>query len=213
MNLIKYVGWFFYIFIVLVTLKVNRSGITLILTGLSTGIGFALKDTLENLFYGISLMAGRVKIGDMIECDGVRGKVTSINYQCTMVETLDGSVMAFLNSQLFNKNFKNITRNHGFELAKISVGVAYGAKINEVRNMIIKRLNTLNCFEKAKGISVLFDNFGESSVDLSITVWIPVATKYSALSTVKEEIYNVLNENGIEIPFPQQDIYVKQMSK
>ena len=213
MNLIKYVGWFFYIFIVLVTLKVNRSGITLILTGLSTGIGFALKDTLENLFYGISLMAGRVKIGDMIECDGVRGKVTSINYQCTMVETLDGSVMAFLNSQLFNKNFKNITRNHGFELAKISVGVAYGAKINEVRDMIIKRLNTLNCFEKAKGISVLFDNFGESSVDLSITVWIPVATKYSALSTVKEEIYNVLNENGIEIPFPQQDIYVKQMSK
>jgi len=118
MNIIKYIGWGIYIYIVLVTLHVNRAGITLILTGLSTGIGFAMKDTLENLFYGLSLMNGRVKIGDVIECDGVRGKVNNINYQSTLVETTDGSVIAFLNSQLFTKNFKNMTRNHGYEMAK-----------------------------------------------------------------------------------------------
>ena len=209
MNIIKYIGWGIYIYIVLVTLHVNRTGITFILTGLSTGIGFAMKDTLENLFYGLSLMNGRVKIGDVIECDGVRGKVKNINYQSTMVETIDGSVIAFLNSQLFTKNFKNMTRNHGYEMAKITVGVAYGSKIDKVREIIIDRISHLNCYDTKKGIQVLFQNFGESSVDLLVIVWVRVNTKVAYISLIKENIYSALNDNGIEIPFPQADLHIR----
>ena len=208
MNIIKYIGWGIYIYIVLVTLHVNRAGITLILTGLSTGIGFAMKDTLENLFYGLSLMNGRVKIGDVIECDGVRGKVNNINYQSTLVETIDGSVIAFLNSQLFTKNFKNMTRNHGYEMAKITVGVAYGSKIDQVREMIIERISKLDCYDPKKGIQVLFQNFGESSVDLLVVVWVRVKSQVADIALIKENIYSVLNENGIEIPFPQTAIHI-----
>ena len=210
MNLMKYFGWGLFIYICMVTLQVNRAGITLILTGLSTGIGFAMKDTLENLFYGLSLMSGRVKIGDLIECDGVRGWVTNINYQSTMVETLDGSVIAFLNSQLFSKNFKNLTQNHGYELAQLSVGVAYGSHVDRVRQIIIDRLNTLDCYDKKKGIQVLFDNFGESSVDLKVVLWTPVKTRLTDLPRIKENIYDALNQGGIEIPFPQTDIHIRQ---
>ena len=209
MNIIKYIGWGIYIYIVLVTLHVNRTGITFILTGLSTGIGFAMKDTLENLFYGLSLMNGRVKIGDVIECDGVRGKVNNINYQSTLVETIDGSVIAFLNSQLFTKNFKNMTRNHGYEMAKITVGVAYGSKIDHVRQMIIDRISHLNCYDPKKGIQVLFQNFGESSVDLLVVVWVRVNSQVADIALIKENIYSVLNENGIEIPFPQADLHIR----
>ena len=209
MNIIKYVGWGIYIYIVLVTLDVNRTGITFILTGLSTGIGFAMKDTLENLFYGLSLMNGRVKIGDVIECDGVRGKVNNINYQSTLVETLDGSVIAFLNSQLFTKNFKNMTRNHGYEMAKITVGVAYGSKVDKVRELIIDRISHLDCYDPDKGIQVLFQNFGESSVDLLVVVWVRVKSQVADIALIKENIYSVLNENGIEIPFPQSDIHIR----
>lgn len=208
-NILKYIGWGIYIYIVLVTLSVNRAGITLILTGLSTGIGFAMKDTLENLFYGLSLMSGRVKIGDIIECDGVRGKVDNINYQSTMVETIDGSVIAFLNSQLFSKNFKNLTRNHGYEKAVVSVGVAYGSHVDQVRNVIVERLNTLNIFDKKKGVQVLFENFGDSSVDLVVVLWLKVSTIVADTAVVKEHIYNALNDNGIEIPFPQCDVNMK----
>ena len=208
MNLMKYLGWGLYIYIVMVTLHVNRAGITLILTGLSTGIGFAMKDTLENLFYGLSLMSGRVKIGDMIECDGIRGRVTNINYQSTMVETLDGSVIAFLNSQLFSKNFKNMTRNHGYELAQVGVGVAYGSHIDRVRDMIVQRLSTLKCYDAKKGIRVLFDNFGDNSVDLKVVLWTPVATRLADMATIKEAIYDVLRENNVEIPFPQRDVHI-----
>ena len=209
MNIIKYIGWGIYIYIVLVTLHVSRTGITFILTGLSTGIGFAMKDTLENLFYGLSLMNGRVKIGDVIECDGVRGKVKNINYQSTLVETNDGSVIAFLNSQLFTKNFKNMTRNHGYEMAKITVGVAYGSEIDKVRKMIIERISKLNCYDPNKGVQVLFQNFGESSVDLLVVVWVRVFSQVADIALVKENIYAVLNENGIEIPFPQTDLHIR----
>jgi small-conductance mechanosensitive channel len=209
MNIIKYIGWGIYIYIVLVTLHVNRTGITFILTGLSTGIGFAMKDTLENLFYGLSLMNGRVKIGDVIECDGVRGKVSNINYQSTLVETVDGSVIAFLNSQLFTKNFKNMTRNHGYEMAKITVGVAYGSKIDKVREMIIERIKLLDCYQPEKGVQVLFQNFGESSVDLLVIVWVRVASQVADIALIKENIYTVLNENDIEIPFPQADVHIR----
>ena len=209
MNIIKYVGWGIYIYIVLVMLQVSRTGITFILTGLSTGIGFAMKDTLENLFYGLSLMNGRVKIGDVIECDGVRGKVNNINYQSTLVETIDGSVIAFLNSQLFTKNFKNMTRNHGYEMAKITVGVAYGSKVDKVRELIIDRISQLDCYDPDKGIQVLFQNFGESSVDLLVVVWVRVKSQVADIALIKENIYSVLNENGIEIPFPQSDIHIR----
>ncbi len=209
MNIIKYIGWGIYVYIVLVTLHVNRTGITFILTGLSTGIGFAMKDTLENLFYGLSLMNGRVKIGDVIECDGVRGKVSNINYQSTLVETIDGSVIAFLNSQLFTKNFKNMTRNHGYEMAKITVGVAYGSKIDQVRDMIIDRISHLDCYDPKKGVQVLFQNFGESSVDLLVIVWVRVASQAADIARIKENIYDVLNNNGIEIPFPQADVHIR----
>ncbi len=211
MNIIKYIGWGIYIYIVLVTLQVSRTGITFILTGLSTGIGFAMKDTLENLFYGLSLMNGRVKIGDVIECDGVRGKVSNINYQSTLVETIDGSVIAFLNSQLFTKNFKNMTRNHGYEMAKITVGVAYGSKIDQVREKIIERISLLDCYDPKKGVQVLFQNFGESSVDLLVVVWVRVASQVADIALIKENIYCVLNENGIEIPFPQADIHIHSL--
>lgn len=210
MNLMKYFGWGLFIYICMVTLRVNRAGITLILTGLSTGIGFAMKDTLENLFYGLSLMSGRVKIGDMIECDGVRGRVTNINYQSTMVETLDGSVIAFLNSQLFSKNFKNLTKNHGYELAQLEVGVAYGSNVDQVRKLIIDRLSKLDCFDHKKGIQVLFKDFGESSVDLEVVLWTPVKTRLTDLARIKEQIYDALNQGGIEIPFPQADIHIRQ---
>ena len=210
MNLMKYFGWGLFIYICMVTLQVNRAGITLILTGLSTGIGFAMKDTLENLFYGLSLMSGRVKIGDLIECDGTRGWVTNINYQSTMVETLDGSVIAFLNSQLFSKNFKNLTQNHGYELAQLSVGVAYGSHVDQVRQLIIDRLSALDCYDKKKGIQVLFDNFGDSSVDLKVVLWTPVKTRLTDLPRIKENIYDALNQGGIEIPFPQTDVHIRQ---
>lgn len=212
-NIATIVVWTLYIMVAMVILKISRSGLVVAIGGMSTGIGFALKDTIENLFYGISLMTGRLHIGDIIECDGIRGKVTDLNYQSTLIEPVDGSVIAFLNSQLFQKNFKNLTRNHGFEMVTVPVGVAYGTNVEKARDLVLQRLSKLNCYNKSKTPTILFSNFGDNSVDLVLSVWVPVARKVAAISEIKENIYNVFNENGIEMPFPQRDIYLHQVKE
>lgn len=213
MNIITIVVWGVYLIIVMKILHVDNTGIIAVLAGMSTGIGLALKDLIENLFYGISLMTGRVKVGDIVELDGVRGSVNNINYQSTLVETIDGSIIAFQNSQLFTKNFKNLTKNHGNKLVKIPIGIAYGTNVEQVRHLLYENLGKLDCWVQKKGMQILFDNFGESSVDLVLVCWVPVIKELSAVSQMKEVIYKTFNENNIEIPFPQRDVYIRRMVK
>ena len=215
-NIIAICCWGLYFIISIKLLKIPSTAISVISAGLATGVGFAMKDLLENFFYGISLMTGRVRVGDYIECDGIRGKVDSITYQSTQIITGDGCVIAFLNSSLFSKNFKNITRNHSYEWVKVPVGVAYGSNVEEVRQMLIKAVNNLeekapdgrDIIDTTRPVSVVFDEFGDNSVNLFVTYWVLVEEKFSKTGQVKEAIYNTLNEHNIEIPFPQRDVHI-----
>ncbi len=218
-NVIGILCWGLYFIIVLVVLNVPRSGISIVSAGLATGLGFAMQSILENFFYGISLMTGRIHVGDYIECDGIAGRVESITYQSTQIVTPDGCVIAFMNSALFSKNFKNMTRNHRYELIKIPIGVAYGSNVEEVRKMLTEALMPV-CLEKnADGqcitnveeqpMKVTFMNFGDSSIDLAVCIWMLVEEKVALTGRVKEIIYNTLNANNIEIPFPQRDVHIK----
>ena len=202
--------WGLFVFTALIIMNANYNGLLMVMGGLSMGIGFALKDTIENIISGLSLMLGRLRQGDMIECDGYRGRVSSLGYRSTMIETLDGSIIAFQNSQLFNKNFRNMTRNHKFECVKVEVGISYGTDVERARKIILETLATLPFLSKVKKTSVVLDSFGDSAVNLGVWVWVPVMTKSSSLSSVREHIYNAFNEHGISIPFPQQDLYVKE---
>ncbi|MBO7626735.1 MAG: mechanosensitive ion channel family protein, partial [Paludibacteraceae bacterium] len=215
-NLISIVVWGIYFIFILFLLQVPKSGISIVTAGLATGLGFAMRDMINNFFYGITLMTGRVRVGDFIECDGVRGKVESITYQSTQLITLDGCVVAFLNSTLFTKTFKNLTRNHGYELVKLPVGVAYGTDVEKVRKILEEKLGQLRAektgvkpnIDPSKQISVYFNDFGDSSVNLYAVMWILVENKFVIVSKAKELIYNALNENNIEIPFPQRDLHI-----
>ena len=220
-NIIALLIWGIYVIAVFLMLHVPGTGIAIVTGGLSTGMGFASKSLLENFFYGISLMSGRVRVGDYIECDGIIGKVESITYQSTQITTLDGSVVAILNSDLFSKNFKNLTRNHQYERLAIPFGVSYGTNVEEVRRVIVEGVKTL-CKKTPDGrdivtpkhpILVAFSDFGSSSVDLLLIAWVLVDQKIAFTAQAKEKIYQVLNENNIEIPFPQQDIYIRSITQ
>jgi len=218
-NIISIVCWGLYIIIVLVLFKVPKGGISIVSAGLATGLGFAMQSILENFFYGMSLMSGRIHVGDYIECDGVAGKVENISYQSTQITTNDGSVITFLNSALFGKTFKNMTRNHRYELIKVPVGVAYGTDVEQVRQLLVEALQPI-CKEKTEDgqtltdtnipVTVAFSDFGESSVDLKVCIWMLVEQKIAITARVKEVIYNTLNKNNIEIPFPQRDLHIHQ---
>ena len=218
-NVISICVWGTYFIISIKMLKIPSTAISVISAGLATGVGFAMKDLLENFFYGISLMTGRVRVGDFIECDGIRGKVDSITYQSTQVVTADGCVIAFLNSSLFNKNFKNITKNHSYEMVAVPIGVAYGANVDEVRHLLVDEVKKLtdktpdgrDIISQKKPVSVVFDSFGDNSVNLFVTYWVLVEQKFLMTGRVKEVVYNTLNAHNIEIPFPQRDIHIRSV--
>ena len=205
-NIIAISLWGFYIIMIFLLLKIPTAA-------------FAMKDILNNFFYGVQLMSGRVRVGDFIECDGIRGKVDSINYQSTQIIASDGSVMAFPNATLFNKNFKNLTKNHSYELLSFDVGVKYGVDVDQVRGIIQEALEPLkkkdvygrDIVDPKYGIQVRFKDFGDNSVNLSVYQYITVDEHYAYPARAKELIYNALNAHGIEIPFPQRDLYIKSM--
>lgn len=211
-NVMQVIIWGIWLMITLNVFQVGKSWLLAIFAGLSTGLGFASKDILENIYYGISLMMGRVKVGDYIICDGTRGKVSSISYTSTMLEATDGSVIAFQNSQLFSKNYKNMTKNHGYELDILEVGIAYGSNVKEVKQILIDALMKLDCIYQDKGVKVLLKSFDDSCITLRIVVWVNVLTQAIDDATIMECIYDTLNDHNIEIPFPQREITIKQVN-
>ena len=212
-NVLQVIVWGAWLLITLGLFKVSSTWLVVVTGGLSTGIGFAMKDILENIYYGISLMAGRIKIGDYIICDGIRGKVSSINYTSTVIDALDGSTIAFQNSQLFTKNYKNMTKNDGYEVGVIEVGVAYGTNVKEVRELLIDAIAELGITNENKDIIVRLQSFDDSCITLKILVWLNVLTQGNDISVVMECIYDTLNNNGIEIPFPQREITIKHQQE
>ena len=211
-NVMQVIIWGIWLLIALNVFQVGKSWLLAIFAGLSTGLGFASKDILENIYYGISLMMGRVKVGDYIICDGTRGKVSSISYTSTMLEATDGSVIGFQNSQLFSKNYKNMTKNHGYELDILEVGIAYGSNVKEVKQILIDALMKLDCIYQDNGVKVLLKSFDDSCITLKIVVWVNVLTQAIDDATIMECIYDTLNDHNIEIPFPQREITIKQVN-
>ena len=209
-NVFQVIVWGLWLLISLGILHVSNTWLVVISGGLSTGIGFAMKDILENIYYGISLMAGRVKVGDWIELDGVRGKVASISYTSTQVEAIDGSVIAFTNSQLFTKNYKNLTKNHGYILATVPFGVAYGNNPKEVCQLVEKTVKNLNhpFIDNSKAAKAVFTEMADSSINFNLYCWVDAVKKAYAISDVMSAVYDELGRNGIEIPFPQRDVHI-----
>ena len=184
--------WMSYVVAVVAVLRIPTGSLSLVAGGLSAGIGLALKDILNNFIYGIQLMGGRLRVGDWIECDGVRGRVVAINYQCVVVETLEGTEMSFLNASLFGKNFNNLTRNNSYEFTKIVTGVAYGTDVK---------------------IKVVVADMADSSVNIAVKQHVLVPERIGYIDRAKEVIYDALNANGISIPFPQCDVHLVRDEK
>ena len=216
-SIISAVIWMIYTISLVEELKIPTGSLALVAGGLSAGIGIALKDIINNFIYGIQLMGGRLRVGDWIECEGVRGRVTGINYQCVQMETIEGTEMSFLNASLFGQSFNNLTRNNSYELTKIIVGVEYGTNVEKVRKVLkeaMKEMDTQdqygrNIVDPKRGIIIIVENMSDSSVDIAVKQYVLVPERVEFIERAKEVVYKALTNAGITIAFPQCDIHIK----
>ena len=215
-NVISILVWGIFTIVLFLLFNIPTGAISIVFAGLATGIGLAMRDILNNFIYGIQLMSGRLRAGDWVECDGIRGKVSSVSYQSTQIETLDGAVISFLNTALFNKNFKNLTRSTPYEFTKIVVGVKYGTDIETARRVLVEAMKPLQgvddtgmkIVDEKLGVYVTVEDFGDNSVSIAVKQFVLVPQRNSYLASARETIYKALNDAGIEIPFPQRDIHI-----
>ena len=134
---------------------------------------------------------------------------------------MEDTLIAFTNTTLFNKNFKNLTSNNAYEFVKVTVGVRYGTDVEKLRAILLEGSQALmtkdkygrNIVDPKRGITIAFDNFGASSVDVALKQYVLVEEEIGYIARAKELVYKILNENGIEIPFPQQDVYIKSIER
>lgn len=209
-NVIQVFIWGIWLMLSLSIMHISVAWLLAISGGLSTGIGFASKDIIENIYYGASLMAGRIKVGDWIQIEGTMGKVMSINYTSTVIESLYGEVITYQNAQLFTKNYKNLTRNHGYVLVVIPFCVAYGSNLKEVTNLVEGTLNNMHhqWIDQTKRVKCVVSEMADSSVNFKLFVWADAPKQSYVISDVLKCVYDTLNTNGISIPFPQRDVHL-----
>ena len=215
-SIISVLIWMCFAVVVIYIWRIPTGSLGLVAGGFSAGIGLALKDVINNFIYGIQLMGGRLRVGDWIECEGVRGKVTAINYQCVQAETIEGTEMSFLNSSLFGKNFNNLTRNNSYELTIVTVGVAYGTEIQRVREVLVEGMQKMrtkdqygrDIVDPDYGFNVVVGNMSDSAVDINVKQMVLVAERVGYVDRAKEVIYDALNAAGITIAFPQCDVHL-----
>lgn len=191
-------AWLIYIVTVMIILDINKAGLIAAVGGASVGIGFALKDTFENFFSGMSLMTGRLRPGDILQYEGERGKVLNIGIISTTMETEDGPIMTMPNRQLFEKNFKNMTRNHQVELRHITFDISADNDPKSVRNLILDCFRDIDGVDNSRKHVVIMRNFGSGVMRVELKVWIDSEKYLATEPAVREAVFEAFRTNGIQ---------------
>jgi len=180
-------------------------------------VGFAAKDTLANLFSGISIVADApYKLGDYVVIDtGERGKVTHVGMRSTRILTRDDVEVTIPNAVIANAKIVNESGGPWVKhRIRVPVGVAYGSDVDEVCELLEKTANAHPRVVKQPAPRVRMRAFGASSLDFELLAWIDHP---QLRGLIRHEllivIYKALNENEIVIPFPQTDIHLRSMPK
>ncbi|MFC6631985.1 mechanosensitive ion channel family protein [Microbulbifer taiwanensis] len=179
---------------------------------LSVAIGLAFKDIFENFFAGILILwRFPFEEGDVIECEGIVGRVEAVEVRNTNIRRMTGELVVVPNLFLF-KNPCEILTNRNKRRVSITAGVAYGEDVAEAVGVIEKALASCRTVRDDEPIQVFPQAFGDSSIDIEVTWWTgstPFAVREST-GEVITAVKKALDEAGIEIPFPYRTLTFKE---
>ncbi len=191
-------------------LSVSFDRLTIVLSALGVGIGFGLQGIVNNVVSGFVLLTERpVRLRDKVEIDGVLGHVSNIGIRASTIRTFDGAEVIVPNGDLISGRVVNWTLSARRQRVTIPVGVAYGTDPNKVLG-ILRRLAAENeKVFKTPAPLALFRGFGESSLDFELRIFMDPSDVLEVPSAVTVAINDALTEAGVEIPFPQRDLHIR----
>ncbi len=194
----------------------NINTLVVVLGALSFGVGFGLRNVADNFFSGLILLIERpIKVTDRIEVAGTFGTVVEIRARSTTVRTNDNIDIIVPNSQFISNQVTNLSYHDKKVRFKVPVGVHYDSDVELVRKALLEAASECGNVLSEPAPAVRLIGFGDSSVDFELRVWTDSLYHRPKLlfSNVNFLIWKKFKKYGIRIPYPQRDIYVKQMPK
>ncbi len=213
-QLMSYVVYVIAIVIAIDSLGVNITVLLAGSTALLVGLGLGLQDFFRDLVAGIIILSQRtVTAGDIVEIAGTVGKVQDVGLRTTSLLTREDIVMIVPNTKLTNENVINWSQNNSkVTRFEIKVGVAYGSDTALVNDLLIKSAIENKDVIKIPEPTVIFDNFGDSRLDFRLTFYSQNLFRIERTkSDIRFSIDRNFREAGIKIPFPQRDLWVRQL--
>ena len=179
---------------------------------LMVGIGLGLQSIFSDFLSGIFLLIeGTIKVGEIIEVDGLVGKVEEINLRNSKVLSRENVVVIVPNSKFVTEKVVNWSLHNESIRFTVDVGVAYGSDTKKVKLIFETIMNENGDIDQTPKPFVRFKDFGESSLDFELIFWTKKAFAVDSLkSDLRFEINDQLNKNDITVPFPQRDVHIKR---
>lgn len=212
MRLVRTVVYFLVIVVALDTAGIDLTVFWASSAALLVGVGIGLQNFFNDVVSGfVLLFEGGVRVGDELEVDGMMVRVERIDLRSTRVITRFGNLIVIPNGLISGQTVRNFTQGENATLIQLDVGVAYGSDVERVKAILLEAANAEEEVVKKAQTTVLFNDFGESSLQFTVYFWIekPFLRKLIS-SNIRFRTDEAFRVNGIRIPFPQRDVHVHQ---
>ena len=213
--LARLVGWLVLVLAVLACLSifgVETTSFAAVLGAAGIAIGLAFQGTLSNFASGLMLLVFRpFHVGDVINVAGVTGKVYAIEIFTTTIDSFDNRRYIIPNSSVFGATIENITF-HPQRRVDLTIGVGYAADIDHTREVLESAVAQIEEILSNPAPAIILNELGASSVNWIVQVWVNAADFGTVKQGLLRAIKNSLDAAGIEIPFPQMDVHLRQTS-
>ncbi len=198
--------------IILQTVGIQLSTVTILLGALGVGIGFGLQNITNNFVSGIIILFERpIKVGDRIEVGQIAGDVVNVSMRATTVVTNDNISVIVPNSEFISSTVINWSHHDRNVRFNFPVDVSYKEDPEKVKQLLLEVADKNPGVLKSPAPDVLFEEFGDSSLNFNLRVWTNEYINRPGVlkSQLYFEIFKKFKEHGVEIPFPQRDVHIK----
>lgn len=194
------------------SLGINLGNFNLMAGALGLGIGFGLQNIISNFVSGLILVFERPLLpGDTVEVNNLLGTVNKVGIRASNISTFDGAEVVVPNNNLISNDLINWTLSDNKKRVEILIGTSYASDPNKILEILLEVANEYGDTIKSPKPKALFSDFGDSSLNFKLRFWVHYEIGLQAKSDISIGIYNRFKEEGIEIPFPQQDIHIKNL--